>query len=186
MPNLRPGSVYRCTLFTAKCFVVGKNLNKVSQRHNGTERLPADAAGAKEHQVDAKLLADALRQQVAKLCLHITPRVCVRAQEAGKHAAILLIRIILKLGNTSLQRLVTRAVIANLIDIAGQAGNTADQFLIYLLCQKITMKVVGMQNRQFLRFFNVYVLPAFDSSQYIPAIMHLAGPPLFSDQSLIP
>ncbi len=31
---------------------------------------------------------------------------------------------------------------ADLIDIAGQARNTTDKFIVYLLCKKVPMKVI--------------------------------------------
>ena len=44
---------------------------------------------------------------------------------------------------------------ADLVDIAGQAGDAADQFLIHLFGCKVAMQVVRVQNNEFLQILYV-------------------------------
>ena len=52
-------------------------------------------------------------------------------------------------------------LVANLVDVAGQPGHAAHQMLVHLLCQKVAVQVVGVQDRQLLQVFHAMMRVPF-------------------------
>ena len=46
-------------------------------------------------------------------------------------------------------------LVADLVDIPGQAGNTADQLLIHLLGKKVAVQIIGVQDRELFQVFHL-------------------------------